>query len=157
MDRYSAGKLDLTMIFRFTVRLHLRYAAHNHRRPACTHKYLRRLVYVFRRTSSLRVTSHLRRPMGLQSACSITNVHVYDLQFTIRTIPIKYSVPSCRVILHWSPDLETATVTSDEKRSFTKNDFTIPTKTYELRDVPHEPDYDCRFRPELRHDHESEL
>ena len=60
-------------------------------------KSLRRLAFVFRLTSFLLVTSHLRCRTRPESACSITNVHVYDLRFTIPTIPFdqthEYCVP----------------------------------------------------------------
>ena len=119
------------MRLRYSVRRDLRYAAQDRHRPACTTKSSRRLVYVFspnvvstrlRPTFTFSYAPKVREALPLASHDPRFKIH--DLRFTV---PFEYSASSYHVILHWSPDLETAPVTSHEKRSFTKHDFTRPT------------------------------
>ena len=57
-------------------------------------------MYVFRITPFLLVTSHPHCPTLLQSACSTTNVHVYD--YNSHDTVLSTASPSYHVILHYA-------------------------------------------------------
>ena len=108
--RGSTSTFDLTVILRYTVRSDLRYAAQDRRRPACTPKSSRRLVYVFGLTSFLLVyvPTHVALRVYSPRSCTTDDSRstFYDPRFTIHdlrfTIPFEYSASSYHFILQWT-------------------------------------------------------